>query len=135
MRRMIAWAVLAVGLAVPTHAQTGHVVAGGGAGSVSASGGGGGWGGGGFGGGSTASRLLSYPLTHFNVASVSGSQQEYVPSVFVSYDEAIATGQTVLDTPPMTVAEASRQMGTMRQERAKVAFLQDGSGRVILVPR
>jgi len=134
MKRMIALAVLAVGLAVPIHAQTGHLVAGGGASSVSASGGGG-WGSGGFGGGSTASRPLNYPLTHFNVASVSGSQQEYVPSVFVSYDKAIATGQTVLDTPPMTVAEASRQLGNVRAEKAKVALVQDDYGRVIIVPR
>jgi hypothetical protein len=134
MKRMIALAVLAVGLAVPVHAQTGRVAAGGGASSVSPSGGGG-WGSGGFGGGSTASRPLNYPLTHFSVASVSGSQQEYVPSVFVSYDQAIATGQTVLDTPPMTVAEASRHLGDMRPEKAKVAFVQDDAGRVIIVPR
>jgi len=134
MKRMIAFAVLAAALAVPIHAQNGHAPAGGGASSVSASGGGG-WGSGGFGSGSTANRAVNYPLTRFNVASVSGSQQEYVPSVFVPYDKAIATGQTVLDTPPVTVAEASRQLGTMRQEKAKVALVQDDYGRVIIVPR
>jgi hypothetical protein len=133
MKRIIALAVLAVALAQPVHAQTGHVSAGGGASSVSASSGGG-WGGGGF-GGSTANKPLSYPLTHFNVASVSGSQQEYVPSIFVSYDKAIATGQTELDTPPMTVAEASRELSNVRQAKAKVAWVQDDYGRVIIVPR
>ena len=134
MKRMIALAVLVVAMAVPIHAQTGHAAAGGGVSSVSVSGSGGG-GGSGFASGSTANRPLSYPVTHFNVASVSGSQQEYVPSVFVSYDRAIATGQTELDTQPMTVAEASRQQANMRQEKAKVALVQDQSGRAILAPR
>jgi len=113
MKRLMTLAVFAVGLALPTHAQTAHAAAGGAAIPL-ASTGGGGWGGGaGYGGGS---RPVSHPPTQFNTTSVSGSQNEYVPSVFVPYDRAVATGQNALDTPPPTVAEAARQQSNTLRE-------------------
>ncbi|HXX70763.1 MAG TPA: hypothetical protein VEI55_00610 [Candidatus Acidoferrum sp.] len=130
MKRLMALGVLTVGLTLPTHAQTAHTAAGGAA-NLPTSNGSGGWGGG---GGSTAgSRPVSHPRAQFNTTSVSGSQNEYVPSVFVSYDRAIATGQNALDTPPPTVAEAARQQSNTHPEKAKLALVQDIHGRAMVI--
>jgi hypothetical protein len=132
MKHMIALAVLTVGLAIPSHAQTVHAAAGGSASLPATSGGG--WGSGGMGGGSSAgNKLMSYPPTLFNVTSVSGSQQDYVPSMFVSYDRAIAAGQKALDTPPRTVAEAAREHANTRPEKAKLALVQNDHGKAVIV--
>jgi hypothetical protein len=132
MKHLVAMAVLTLGLVVPTHAQAVHAAAGGGATSPTANGTG--WGSGGLGGGfAPGNRLASYPLTLFSVTSVSGSQQEYVPSIFVSYDRAIAEGQSELDTPPRTVAEAARQQARAHAEKAKVALVQNEDGKAVIV--
>ena len=134
MRRLVGLAVLVMALAtVPTHAQTVHVAAGGAA-SPPAAGGGGLGGGSGFSGGfGGGNRLTSYPLTWFSTTSVSGSQEEYVPSIFVSYDSAIATGQRMLDAPPLTVADAARQQQSTRREKTKIALVQDHYGKAVIV--
>lgn len=132
MKRLIALAVLAVGVAVPTHAQTIHAAAGGGSSSVPAAGGG--VGGGGFSGG-FGGVAVHNPSAHFSVTSVSGSPQEFVPSTFVSYDKAVAEGQNVLDTPEPTVAEAARKQGDTHAEKAKLALVQNYYGKAIIVPR
>ncbi len=132
MKRLMALGVFAVGLVLPTHAQTAHTAAGGAANSPSANGGGGWGGGGGYGGGS---RPVSHPPTQFSTTSVSGTQNEYVPSVFVSYDRAIAKGQNALDTPPPTVAEAARQQSNTHAEKAKLALVQDIYGKAMVIPQ
>ena len=76
---------------------------------------------------------MSRPPAQFNTATVSGSQTDYVPSVFVSYDRAIARGQDALDTPPPTVAEAARQLGNSHPEKARLALVQDIHGKAIVV--
>jgi len=136
MKRLIGFAVLAAGLAVPTHAQTVHAAAGGAASLPASNGGGWGIGGGGLGGGSSVgNKPVNYPPTLFSVTSVSGSQQEYVPSVFVSYDRAVAAGQDALDTPSLTVAEAARRKANAPPDKAKVTLVQDDYGRAVIVPR
>jgi len=132
MKRLMALGVFAVGLVLPTHAQTTHIASGGAANPL-ASNGAGGWGGGG--GYSGGSRLMSYPRTQFNTTGVSGSQNEYVPSVFVPYDRAIAKGQNALDTPPPTVAEAARQQNNTHPEKAKLALVQDIYGKAMVIPQ
>jgi hypothetical protein len=132
MKRLIGLAILAVAVAVPAHAQSTHPAAGGTTfttnGSAGSLGGGGGF------GGSGGSKLASVPPAHFNVTSASGSQS-YEPSTFLSYDQAVAAGKTVLDTPPPTVAEAARQQASAHTEKAKVALVQDDYGRAIIVRR
>ncbi|HXW63242.1 MAG TPA: hypothetical protein VEJ45_11620 [Candidatus Acidoferrales bacterium] len=137
MRHLIGLAVLALGLVLPTHAQAMRSASGVANPTSAGSGSGGGGGlGGGFGGGSTiGGRLTYYPLAHFSVTSVSGTQQDYVPSTFVSYDQAVATGQNELDTPPLTVAAAARQQASTHPGKAKIAVMQDDRGKVIIVSR
>lgn len=132
MKRLIVLGLFAVGLALPTHAQTAHIAAGGAANPLTSNGGGG-WGGGvGYG---AASRPVSHPPAQFSTTSVSGSQNEYVPSVFVSYDRAIAKGQNALDTLPPTVVEAARQQSNTHPEKAKLALVQDIYGKAMVVPQ
>lgn len=138
MKRFLSLTILAAGLAIPAHAQTPHgVSAGGGANPLTFSGGGGGgYGGGGVGGGSSSgSRLPSCPRAQFSVSAVSGTQQDYVPSTFVSYDKALAEGRDVLAAPPKTVAEVAHEQAIGRAEKAKLALVQDSRGNAIIVVR
>jgi len=130
MKRFIALGVFAVGLSLPTYAQTVRTAAGGAANPLAFSGGGG-WGGGG--GSNGGSRPVSRPPTQFNTTSVSGAGNDYVPSVFVSYERAIAKGQDALYTPPPTVAEAARQLSNSHPEKARLALVQDIHGKAMVV--
>jgi len=129
MKRFIGFAILVMGLAVSAHAQT-HAVASS-AGSQTAAGGGGGFGG----GSASASRPTNSAPKHFDMTSASGSEQSYVPSTFLSYDEAITAAENVLELPAPTVAEVARQRAGARTEKAMVALVQDEYGRAILVRR
>jgi hypothetical protein len=133
MKRLLGLAVLTVGLAVPAHAQAPRAMAVGMTPSPTTSGGGGG----GFGGGSSCGggKLTSYPVARFNVTSVSGSQQDYIPSTFVSYDEAVAAGRAILNAPPKSLDEVARETSTNRRETAKLALVQDANGNAIIQPR
>lgn len=139
MKRFLGLAILAAGLAVPAHGQMSHSVSGGSAASsaTSNSGGGGSYGGAGFGGGLSGggTRLASYPVAHFGVASVSGSQQDYVPSTFVAYDKALAEGRDILANPPKSVVEAAQAQASTHTEKAKLALVQDDYGNAIVVSR
>lgn len=138
MKRFFGLAILAAGLAIPAHAQTLHgYAAGGAASSATSSSGGGGYGGGGFGGGLSGggTKLASYPVAHFGVASVSGSQQDYVPSTFVAYDKALAEGRDILANPPKSVVEAAHEQVGTQTEKARLALVQDDHGNAIVVSR
>jgi len=136
MRRMAGLALLALGIAVPVHAQGGHAGGAAGSGGMLNSGAGG-LGGGGLGSGSTAgSKPPSTPPAHFNLTSASGSPENYVPSTFLSYEQALVAAQGLPDAPPPAVAEVARQQaGAAHGERAKVALVQDGQGRAIILRR
>lgn len=135
MKRLLGLAVLTAGLAVPAHAQAPRAMAASMAPSPMSSGSGGG--GGGFGGGSSSGggKLTSYPVARFNVTSVSGSQQDYIPSTFVSYDEAVAAGRAILNAPPKSLDEVARETSTNRRETAKLALVQDANGNAVIQPR
>ncbi|HTR46348.1 MAG TPA: hypothetical protein VMM16_03040 [Verrucomicrobiae bacterium] len=134
MKRFLGLTILAAGLAMPAHAQS-HAPAGaaGGPSSANSSGGGGGYGGGW--GSSGGTRLTQYPLAHFAVTSVSGSQQDYVPSTFVAYNQAISHGQEILDAPPKTVAEAARENSIARMQKARVVVVQGPNGEMVVTSR
>jgi len=131
MKRLMGMAILAAGLALPAHAQAPRATASGMTpGPVSA-------GGGGFGGGysSGGSKPTSCPTARFSVTSVSGSQQDYVPSTFVVYDNALAEGRDILANPPKSVAEAAHEQPSVPAEKARISFIQDVNGKATIVVR
>jgi hypothetical protein len=70
------------------------------------------------------------------MTSASGSPENYVPSTFLSYEQALVAAQGLPDAPPPAVAEVARQQaGAAHGERAKVALVQDGQGRAIILRR
>jgi hypothetical protein len=136
MKRLMGLAILCMSLAVETHAQANHVTAAASGGStVTTTSAGAGGGGGGYGGGSAGSRPASLPPAVFHMTSISGSRESYEPSTFVSYDQAVAAGKSLINTPPPTVAGAARQQASTHAGKAKLALVQDDDGRVQLVRR
>jgi len=122
MKKILFLAVLVIGCSVPAFAQHGGGSAGPG------SNGGGGYGGG-FGGGSLSGggTLPSCPPTQFAVVAVSGSNAEWEPSTFVSFEKAVAFGKQMIVIESRTVAEAARENNAARREKARMAVVQDGN--------
>jgi hypothetical protein len=99
MKRLLGLAILALGLAVPAHAQfAGNSV--GAAGSIGS--------GGGLNGGGSSSHMISYPRAVFATAIVSGTDIDFKPSAFVSYDVAVAEGRAALAFRERSVVEVAR---------------------------
>jgi hypothetical protein len=135
MKKIIFIAVLILGFSAPALAQRG-AVGGGAAGPSSGNGGGGGYGGGGYGGGGYgggfSGGLPSCPATQFHVVGVSGSNAEFEPSTFVSFDKAVATGKEMIVAENRTVAQAARENNVARKEKARLALVQDNWGYATL---
>lgn len=139
MNRFLGLVILTAGLALPAHAQASRGTSGAGVSGMTASnttstGGGGGYSGGGFGSGA-GSRPTRYPVTQFGVASVSGSLQDFIPSTFLAYDKALATGRDILANPPKTVAEAAHNQEYSGTQKARIALIQDANGNPVIVAR
>jgi hypothetical protein len=133
---------LILGFSLPAHAQskgTG-MVAGGSSGGVTSNGTGGGGGGfgGSSGGGLTSSNfstLPSIPPAVLRSTAISGTNADFVPSTFLSYDQAIAEGQAVLDAQHKSVAEAAMENNRARRSKAKAAIIENAVGDPVIVPR
>jgi hypothetical protein len=94
-----------------------------------------GGGGGGFGGGLSASsggRLSSTPPAHLAMKEVTGGDPSYVPSTFLTFEQAVAEGNAE-SVREKTVAEAAAENNAARKARARLAFEQDNGGRVVSV--
>jgi hypothetical protein len=129
MKRLLGLAALILSLSVPAHAQrmggSGGVINGGGSG-----------GGGGVGlGAVNIPGLPGHPPRDFLITSVSGSESDFTPSTFLSYDEAIAEGRAALAARSKTLAECATESRNSERDKAKIAFLQDANGRAFLAPQ
>jgi hypothetical protein len=78
--------------------------------------------------------LPSYAPHAYTVTSVSGNAEDYTPSTFLPFDEAVAEG-TATYAPPKTVAEVAADMRAQKEarEKAKVIVEQDTRGKVVVV--
>jgi hypothetical protein len=130
MKSLVGFAVLALSFAVPAYAQA-HAAGGGGAGLPVNSGGGG------VGGAESgaAVRLPHYSRAKFQVTAVSGSETDYIPSTFVSYNKALTTGHTTVASAPETLGQAAQLNRQTPRVKAKFALVQDGRGRAVIEPR
>jgi hypothetical protein len=90
----------------------------------------------GFGGGSigrvTFPSMTHFPETQFNSVVVSGSDQDFVPTTFVSFDKGIAEGCTTLGMRPKSLGEIAHEYSVQARLKAKVAFVQNNDGDAII---
>jgi hypothetical protein len=126
MKRLFGLAALVLLLSVPAHAQRM-----GGSGGLSA-GTNVGVGGGVSSGPVYMPALPSHPPRDFLVTNVSGTEADFTPSTFLSYDEAIAEGRRALAARSKPLAECAKESRNIERDRAKIAFLQDANGRAFL---
>jgi hypothetical protein len=135
IKRILGFAALAAGLAMPAYGQASRGAAM--ANATNASGfigGGGGFGsglGGGF--GSAGISVSHAPVAHFSIANVSGSRSEYLPSTFVPYEQAVANGRTILAASPAPLGDVAREAAAAPRQKAKFALVQDDYGNAIII--
>jgi hypothetical protein len=116
MKQLFALAVLILLSSVPSFAQR---PAGGGVGGA----------GGSIGGGT--SRLPVYPSHDFQATYVTGSD-DFTPSTFVPYDQALTDGRNALAARARSLADAAKESRNSERPRAKFTIMQDGNGRLVV---
>lgn len=131
MRYLVGFAVLVLSFAMPSYAQ-GHPAGGGGTGFPTYSGGAG-VGGTGIGGG--AATLPHYSRARFQVTATSGTETDYIPSTFVTYNRALTKGNDSLASVPETVGQAAQVNRETPKVKAKFALVQDNHGNAVIEPR
>lgn len=91
-------------------------------------------GGGGIGGGATggAGAMLHVPPARFAVREVSGNTSDYIPSTFVSYDSAVAEGDTSSDDRPLPLGTYAQESGKPAAKDAKIQIVQKQDGRLVI---
>jgi hypothetical protein len=133
MKRLLGLIAFVFLISVPAYGQSkGATVGGSSPMNNNASGAGGGGGGT---SGSAGGRLPSYPPARFDVAAFSGSTTDFVPSAFLSFDQAVARGTAVVVANTRTVAEMAAENSATPKAKAKFTFVQDAQGNVVTTPR
>jgi hypothetical protein len=79
--------------------------------------------------------ISSPPPTEFNSVVVSGTEQDFIPTTFASYDQAISQGRITLATTPKTLAEVAQEYSHEARPKAKLALVQDDYGNAIIARR
>jgi hypothetical protein len=133
MKRFIGLAAFVALLSAPAHAQNKAIGVSSSNPITGSSYSGGGGGGGGL-GSSSSGRLPRYPPAQFAVNAVSGTEEAYNPSTFLSYDQAIAAGKAA-NAGTKSLAETAVENSNTQKAKAKVAFVQDADGNVVAIPR
>jgi hypothetical protein len=128
MKKILGAAALVLLFSVPALAQYKPP-----SGPVTYSGGGGG--GGALSGGSTGSRLPNYAPAQFATAAASGSDSTFAPSTFLTFDQAVAEGKAEALAVHKSLAEVAAENNARAKAKAKYAFVQDTSGRVVTTPQ
>jgi hypothetical protein len=140
MKRALVLGTLIFAVSLCAHAQ-GRMPSGGGTINPNAPGGPTGYGGstGGYGGltaGPTAFNTLPHIApTAFVVAGASGSEEDFEPSSFLSFDKAVALGQAEEAARKKTLAEAARDNAKEKTEKSKLAVIEDSQGKLMFETR
>jgi hypothetical protein len=69
--------------------------------------------------------------TQFHTMISSGSQTEFIPSVYVPFDQAVAEGRAALAAKPKTLAEVALENRAAKKVKSEVAVIQNDDGRVV----
>lgn len=75
---------------------------------------------------------MSVPPTHFAVSHVSGTDADFIPSSFRTFEQAVAEGRAALAAQARTLAQIADENSKTQKTKAKLAIVQDASGNVIL---
>src|ERR1700735_3728108 len=140
MKRALVLGTLIFAVSLCAHAQS-RMPPGGGTPNPNAAGGPNNYGGGSGGyGGLTAGPTVFNTLPHdcptaFAVAGVSGSDADFVPSSFLSFDQAVVLGRAEEAAMKQTLAEAARKNAKAKTEQSKLAVIEDSQGKLVLAAR
>jgi len=83
-------------------------------------------------GGPTSPSVSHTPPTHFNVTGVTGTDADFTPSSFRTFEQAVAEGKAALAFRARTVAQIADENNKVQKAKARLAIVQDASGKVIL---
>ena len=72
----------------------------------------------------------SLPDASTQVQTFSGNT-EFVPSLFMSYDKALAKGVADLAAKPKTLAEVAQENRKEERAKAETSFVQDAKGKPV----
>ena len=75
--------------------------------------------------------VASAPVAEFHMSVINGSD-DYIPSTFVKFDDAVAQGRVLLAQKPKTLAEIAAEYRATKKPKADVAFVQDNSGNAVV---
>lgn len=62
---------------------------------------------------------------------ISGTNTEFVPSMFMSFDKALAKGVADLAVKPKTLAEVAQENRKEQRAKAQTSFVQDANGKLV----
>lgn len=62
---------------------------------------------------------------------ISGTNTEFEPSFFLTFDKALAKGVADLAAKPKTLAEIAQENRKEQRAKAQSNFIQDGDGRLV----
>jgi len=113
MRIVLLGAMLML-FSLPAYAQ-GHAALGGAAPNGGLSSGGAG-GGGGMGGGTSSPAMFHTPATRFDMGYAHGSDCDFVPSSFMSYDDAVNLGRSIIEAKPKTLGEVAAEYRARKKQ-------------------
>jgi hypothetical protein len=73
-------------------------------------------------------------VTRFHMSVEFGSP-DFIPSTFVPFAQAVEQGRALNTSKPKTLAQAAADYRATKKPKAEVAFVQDDSGKAIMVQR
>lgn len=132
MKKFLGLTVLIFGLSVPAHAQSKAVsgMTGGSSGGALTNGGGG------LGGGAESGpafhTLSPIPPANLHSTAVSGTNMDFEPSTFLSYSQAIAVGQAILDETHKSVAEVAAENSREHHLKAAAVIVENAAGTPVI---
>ena len=118
MKRVLMLGVLILGSSATAHAQFFGGTIGGGASS-----------------GPSFPTLVDPAPAHFAVSHVAGTDVDFIPSSFRSFEQAVAEGKAALAAQARTLAQIADENSKVQKAKARFAIVQDTSGKLILTPK
>lgn len=75
------------------------------------------------------------PVADMRQVEVSGTEQDFLPSTFVTFDGAVAAGKVEIKEESKTVAEAAAETRATASPQARIHIIQDNNGAVVFAAK